>query len=233
MITAVAQEVALLGVTRAAHFTPSKNLFHIIQDAQIRSSKDLADLAPEYFDPTDLERYDHRPDMTCVSFTYPNGFYLAKARAKQQFASFPDWVCLMLNTSLLSRPGVLFSPCNAGKGHGAYLEPGVTGLRACFASPTVLGYQRKPHHHPGAATDQQAEALIPGPIPLSDVLSIVVPSAEAASEEYARLDVGGLHPGRLNWVVSPLMFDRNRLSTAIQYGQQIEETTWSLPPAAP
>jgi hypothetical protein len=225
---AVSQVLAELAIPRAAHFTPSKNLFHIVQDGQIRSSKELAELAPEYFDPTDIERFDRHPDMTCVSFTYPNGYYLAKARQKPKFARFPDWVCLMLSPNVLTRPGVLFCPCNAAKAGGAYADPGAVALRSCFANPSVMGYTRGPRHYPQAATDQQAEALIPGPMPLSDLVSIVVPSVEAAGEEYARLDVGGLAPDRLNWAVSPIMFQRDRLSAAIRNGCKIEETVWSL-----
>jgi hypothetical protein len=222
----VAQALVDVALQRVAHFTPSKTLFHIAQDGQIVSSKELAALAPEYFDPTDVERFDRHPDMTCVSFTYPNGYYLAQARTKPQFARFPDWVCLMLTPSILTRPGVLFSPCNAAKANGAYAQPGAAALRRCFADPSVLGYSRGPGHNPQAATDLQAEALIPGPIPLSDILAIVVPSAEAAGEDYARLDVGGLNPERFNWVVSPSIFDRNELSNAIRRGRSIEETIW-------
>ncbi|PWK84581.1 uncharacterized protein DUF4433 [Lentzea atacamensis] len=227
MTETVIQALTDLAIQRVAHFTPSKNLFHIVQDGQVRSSKELADLAPEYFDPTDVERFDQHPDMTCVSFTYPNGFYLAKAKVKPQFSRFPDWVCLMLNPSILTRPGALFCPCNAARAGGRHAKPGAAALRSCFADPSLQGYRRGSSHHTQAATDQQAEALVPGPIPLADVLSIVVPSEEAAGEEYARLDVGGLAPDRLNWVVSPVMFHRDRLSAAIRNGHKIEETVWS------
>lgn len=225
----VAGTLADLGVPRVAHFTPSKNLFHIMQDGQIRSSKDLAGCAPEYFDPTDLVRFDQHPDKTCVSFTYPNGYYLAMARRKAQFARFPDWVCLMITPQVLTRPGVLFSPCNAAKGSGAYVREGSAAFRSCFDDPSILGWSRGANHHPQTATDLQAEALVPGPIPLSDVMAIVVPSPEAAGNEYARLAVGGLEPERLNWIVSPVMFDRDRLSSAIRSGDPIEESQW-LPP---
>nr|WP_271209443.1 DarT ssDNA thymidine ADP-ribosyltransferase family protein [Rhodococcus wratislaviensis] len=229
MTDTLAAALADAGIPRVAHFTPSKNLFHIVQDGQIRSSKDLADLAPEYFDPTDLERFDRHPDKTCVSFTYPNAYYLAMARKKAQFARFPDWVCLMINPRVITRPGVLFSPCNAAKGGGVYAQVGAAAFRSCFDDPSVMGWRRGPRHHPQTATDLQAEVLVPGPIPLSDVMAIVVPSVEAAGNDYARLDIGGLNPAGLNWIVSPVMFDRGSLSTAIRYGRIIEESVW-LPP---
>lgn len=107
MIDAIAVSQALdqLGVTRLAHFTPSKNLPHILRDGMIRSSKDLAENAPEYFSPTDRERFDQHPDKVCCSFQYPNGYYLAKARGKTEFSNYPDWVCLLLDIQLAERPG--------------------------------------------------------------------------------------------------------------------------------
>lgn len=225
----VATALADVGVSRVAHFTPSKNLFHIVQDGQIRSSKDLADLAPDYFDPTDLERFDRHPDKTCVSFTYPNGYYLAKARNKKQFARFPDWVCLMINPQVLTRPGVLFSPCNAATANGAHAGSGAAALRSCFDNTSVTGWPRGSKHHPQAATDLQAEALVPGPIPLSDVMAIVVPSVEAAGNDYARLDIGGFEPARFNWILSPVMFNRDSLSNSIRNGRTIGESVW-IPP---
>nr|WP_234901228.1 DarT ssDNA thymidine ADP-ribosyltransferase family protein [Mycolicibacterium fluoranthenivorans] len=213
---------------RVAHFTPSKNLFHIIQDGQIRSSKDLADRASEYFAPTDLERFDRHPDKTCVSFTYPNGYYLSRARKKPQYSRFPDWVCLLIQVRVLERSGVLFSPCNAATGRGAYAKEGPAALQACFSSSTPSGFTRGQRHHPRAATDLQAEALIPGPIPLSDLIAIVAPSADAAGNEYARLAIGGLNPDGLDWLIAPVMFDRDGLSASLRYGSPaVTEEPWS------
>lgn len=227
MTGSIVRIVTELGIERLAHFTPSKNLFHIIQDGQIRSNSELADMAPEYFAPTDLERFDSHPDMTSVSFTYPNGYYLAQARRKPQFSRFPDWVCLMLETEVLSRAGVLFSPGNAARGRGVHLAGGPTALQECFASVSITGYRRGAFHLATAATDVQAEALVPGPIGLDHLTSIVVPSKHAAGDEYARLDVGGLAPDRFNWIVAPQMFDRDRLSRAIRLGDVIDEFMWS------
>lgn len=232
MTVTVADVLSTLGVKRVAHFTPSKNLFHIVQDGQVTSSADLATHAPEYFDPTDTDRFDRRPEMTCVSFTYPNGFYLSKAQVKSQFERFSDWVCLLLDANLLTRPGVLFSPCNAARGGGAYLAEGPDGLQSCFENPSVMGYTRSSLHHPFAATDLQAEALIPGPISLTELLGIVVPTSDDAGNEFARLEIAGLNPSQYKWLISPVFFNRNSLRYSIQNGRQIEEIPWT-PPAAP
>jgi hypothetical protein len=225
---AVAAVVTELGLERIAHFTPSKNLPHILGDGVISSSKDLAEQAPEYFDPTDIERFDEHPEMVCCSFAYPNAYYLDRARSKPRFRRYPDWVCLLLSADLLTTDGTLFSPCNAAKGRGEYLKPGAEALRACFglSSPPTHTWTRGPKHHPQASTDLQAEALIPGPIALSHLISIVVPSAMIARDEAVRLEVCGVDPKLFNWVISPTMFKKNSLSSVLRFGGTVEETPW-------
>jgi hypothetical protein len=223
----VADKVAALGLVRIVHFTPAKNLHHIVADGQIRPTTDLAQLTPEYFAPTDAMRRDAHPELTCVTFTYPNPFYFETARGKEQFRRFPDWMCLLIRSKVLTRGGTLFAPCNAARDGGAYLMPGTEGLERCFASPTVLNYRRGSSHHPLCATDLQAEALVPGPIPLSDVTAIVTPTVDSARNGYARLNAAGLDPGRFKWLISPVMFTKWPLANAIQHGSPIGETVWA------
>jgi hypothetical protein len=225
----VSEALDRLGVTRLAHFTPSKNLPHILHDGMIRSSKDLADNAPEYFSPTDRERFDRQPDKVCCSFQYPNGYYLAKARVKPEFLNYPDWICLLLDIRLAERPGTLFSVCNAAKGSGAYLKPGGEAVLACFA-PTVFEWIRGKQHHPQAPTHLQAEVLVPGPIELSHLHGIVVPSAEAATNEYGRLGTLGVNRDGLRWITAPVFFNRITLSSRLRFGGPIEEQDW--PPSS-
>ena len=222
----VAAKVVELGITQVVHFTPAKTFFHIAADGQITPSQQLEVLAPDYFDPTDPERLDNHPEMSCVTFTYPNPFYFDKARKKPRFKPFPDWVCLLIKADVLTRDGVLFSPCNAAKGRGAYLMVGAEGLARCFAKTTVTGYGRKSTHNPLAATDLQAEALIPGAIPLSDIIAIVLPTAAAVATVQAQLRAGGQDPSQFEWVYSEMMFQRDQLSTALQYNQSVEVTAW-------
>lgn len=225
---AVTETRTAVGLTRLAHFTPAKNLFHITRDGQIRSSKDLADNARDYFDPTDPERYDRHPDRVCCSLQYPNAYYLAKAKIKSPFLNYRDWVCLLLDAALVDKPGTLFSTCNAAKGSGAHLRPGAQALLDCYADVTrPAGYQRGPRHLRGAATDLQAEALILGPVPVTAVTGVVVADAETAREQYAILDRYGHEPERFQWFAAPVFFDRDRLSSRIRNGGTIVETLWS------
>ncbi len=154
MTNSIVDTLNWLQLKRVAHFTPSKNLFHIIQDGQIRSSKDLADRASEYFAPTDLERFDRHPDKTCVSFTYPNGYYLSRARKKPQYSRFPDWVCLLIQVRVLERSGVLFSLAMLRRGGevrtrrrgacgaaGLFQQFDPIGIHARATPPPTCGYR--------------------------------------------------------------------------------------------
>ncbi|MFD4595732.1 DarT ssDNA thymidine ADP-ribosyltransferase family protein [Streptomyces rubiginosohelvolus] len=224
----VEQALAECKATRLAHFTPARNLFHIVRDGAIRSSSDLAESASGYFSPTDKERFDRNPDKVCCTFEYPNGYYLAQAKGKPDYVNYPDWVCFFLDVDLACRPGTLFAPCNAAKQYGAFLKKGGKALRECFSSVSD-GWPRGPRHLVGAATNLQAEVLIPGPIAMDRVMSIAVPTPEAASTEFSRLKIMGLDPARLSWVVSPTLFDKFKLSNQVRNGGLIAETSW-VPP---
>jgi hypothetical protein len=226
-MTSVRDAISVVGVTRLAHFTPSKNLPHIISDQMIRSSKDLADNAPEYFDPTDRLRFDQHPDKLCCSLQFPNGYYLAQARRKPEFTNYPDWACLLLDVDLLERPGTLFSPCNAATASGAHLKPGGDALAACYTGVSEPGgWTRGRSHQIGAPTDVQAEALVPAPVELSYLKAIVVPTGAAAANEVGRLKQLGVTSVDITWVVAPVFFDRNALSSRIRFGGPIDEVPW-------
>jgi hypothetical protein len=223
----VNQVLRHLNITRLAHFTPAKNLWHIMEDGQIRSSKDLAENAPEYFDPTDRERLDLHPEMVCCSLEYPNSYYLAKAKLRREFINYPEWVCLLLDPTLLLRPGTLFSGCNGAKEGGAYLALGGQALLDCYADPSIpAGYTRGPRHPRQVPTDLQAEAQVVGPVELSYLRGIVVPTADAALNLHGILNRGGFAPSRFVWSVAPDFFSTAALR-GLRDGRLLVEQVWN------
>lgn len=218
-----------LAVTRLTHFTPAMNLFHIAEDGVIRSSKDLAENAAEYFTPTDIKRLDQHPDMICCNFEYPNGYYLSDACRKPEFTNYPDWVCLLLDAELVLKPGTLFCGCNSAFAGGAYIRSSGQALLDCFADTAQpkTQYTRRSRHHPGAATDLQAEALVPGPVDLSHLKGIVVASSGAARQLCGDLSRYDLRPERFRWLVAPVFFDRDILSNRVRFSGIIAETLWT------
>lgn len=102
----------------------------------------------------------------------------------------------------------------------------------CWADPSIPGaYPRLSTHHPAVPTDLQAEVLIPGPIDLSEVISIVAPTAEQVQTLVGFLESVHLHPKRYEWRYSPMLFDVVRLPNAIRYGRDIPEIIWHVPEA--
>lgn len=227
---AVAAELADMELARLTHFTPARNLPHILRDGQLRSVADLAQDVRACYNITDLQRLDGRPDRVCCSFQYPNGFYFAKAQGKAGSVNYPDWVCIILDKMVAATSDTLFCPRNAAASAGSTVRPGVEGLRACYAK-TVIGqqvYTRGPNHDPASPTDVQAEILVVAPVPLSAIRAIVFPSDAAAAEEYGRLDRFGLvPPDGVEYVISPGMFDKWAITRAVQNSQNFSETSWS------
>jgi hypothetical protein len=225
----VAAELADMKLARLAHFTPARNLPHILRDGQLRSVADLAEDVRACYTATDLKRLDGRRDRVCCSLQYPNGFYFGIAKHNAASQNYPDWVCLLLDKTVAASPDTLFCPRNAASSAGL-LRSGVEGLRACYA-PTVIGqraYNRGPNHDPGSPTDVQAEVLVVAPVPMSAIRAIVFPNEAAAQEEYGRLDRFGLVPPRsVNYVISPAMFDKWAITRAVQNSQYFSETLWS------
>ncbi|MFG1923294.1 DarT ssDNA thymidine ADP-ribosyltransferase family protein [Cryptosporangium sp. NPDC048952] len=232
---AVATALNDLPLTRLTHFTPALNLPNILFDRQLRSAADLSEDVRACYRNTDLQRLDGRPDKVCCSLQYPNGFYFDIARRKSDVANYPDWVCLLLDKIVAAADDTLFCPRNAAAA-GSVTLPGPDGLKACYAE-SVLGQggqtrTRGQHHDPASPTDVQAEVLVTAPVPLSMIRAIVFPTEAAAIEEYGRLDrFGLLPPPDMQWVISPGMFDKWTITSAVQNRQYFPETTWSPTPS--
>jgi hypothetical protein len=232
----IAAELATLPLARLTHFTPARNLSHIIDDGYLRSVADLSEDVRACYRQTDLQRLDGHPDKICCSLQYPNVYYLDIAKRRPDAINYPDWICLLLDRNLLAVEGTLFSARNAAA-TASDLTPGVAGLQSCYVrSVTGQGGQvraRGSQHDPGSPTDVQAEALVSAPVPLSAVHAIVFPTEAAAAEEYGRLDrIGSLPPATISWMISPGMFNRATIVDAVRYSRYFSETTWS-PSATP
>lgn len=212
-------------LTRLTHFTPSRNLPHILQDGELRSVADMTDDVRACYNPTDLKRLDGQLDKISCSFQFPNSFYWEIARRAS--VNYPDWTCLVIDKMAAAMNGTFFCPRNASAERGT---PGLDALRRCYA-PTVVGQggktrSRGARHDPRSATDVQAEVQLVAPVPLSVVRAMVFPTREAAEEEYGRLDRLSLIPRGLTWLVAGKMFDKWAVSKAVTDSQYFQEDPW-------
>ena len=228
----VADQIRALGVSRLVHFTPARNLPHILEDAELRSVASMRNDVRACYTPTDRARHDGHPDKLCCSVQYPNPFYFRDAKGRGS-ANYPDWVHLLLDPLLAATLGTVFTRRNAAAAAAA-AAPGIDGLLACYARQ-VRGSgghsrHRGPSHDPACPTDLQAEVLLPAPVALSAVHAIVFPTEAAALNEYGRLDRAGLLADAPPFVVCPGMSDAQAVTAAVTAGVELEESAW-LPPS--
>ena len=213
------------GITRLCHFTPSRNLPHIIAGMNgILATSNLENSERQVFNATDLKRLDGHKGHICCSIEYPNGWYFSTARSQE--AIFKDWIILLIKRDYLWKVGTRFCPRNASAGYGSYIASGIEGFRLLYQdSITGAGnrtIQRSTTHLPSCPTDNQAEVLIPNRVKIEDITGIVVRDAKQAQNERCRLRLLGLEVN-LNFYVAPTFYREDALSRAIRCGRRPEE----------
>lgn len=221
----LADEVAARGIRRLCHFTPSRNLAHVLADGEgLLATRCLQDDERKIVNATDLKRMDGHPGHICCSIEFPNAHYFRRARAGEIL--FKDWVVVLIDPSVLLLDGVRFCPCNAATGSGKHIQDGLVGFNALFA-PRVDGgsgrsFTRSSTRSKAVPTDMQAEVLIPDRVPIGKITAIAVRSEEQAKLEISRLRALNVTPPP--FVIAPSFYDADALRDALRAGKAPEET---------
>ena len=229
MIETIKQEVESRGITRLCHFTPSRNLVHILTGTTgILATKKLQKDERSVFTSTDLERLDRHEAYICCSIEYPNAWYFDKAKSKDEL--FKDWVVLFINPKYLWLPDTRFCPRNAASGYGRNVAEGKEAFLSMFerSVPGASGktFTRSNTHLACCPTDNQAEVLIPDQIGMADILAIAVPTETQAKNEAVRLSILGVPEDSFSFVIAPILFDKYNLKDAISSGKRPKETPY-------
>ncbi len=217
----IRQEVQRRGITRLCHFTQSRNLSHILGDCPGILSRQSLEQADLPHNPTDPDRWDGHNDLVCCSLEFPNVYYFQVAQGRDRL--FRDWVVLLIKPDFLWQSGTLFCPCNAARDKGAYIQAGYKAFLSLFDSKDTRGQQpirRSPYHLQRAPTNLQAEILVPDPIPLDCIQTIVVKDKAQKDREVRRLELQKI-PLRYDIWAVPECFDRVKLPKLIQGGCDI------------
>lgn len=219
-------DCAKRGITRLCHFTPSRNLIHVLASGYLKDRRTLDLEARDEVNPTDEYRLDGHLDKICCSVEYPNSYYLDIVTRKELI--FLDWVILFIDPVVLWSPGTLFCPRNAAAENGSLIADGWPGYESMFA-PRVQGtggrvFRRQLSHLSCSPTDLQAEVLVPGPIPLEAIRGMAMLTEKQANTERARWDTLGLTPPTAQTVVAPVLFDKMALTKHIWTGRRPTET---------
>jgi len=211
----VLNEAGQRGITRLCHFTKAVSLAHILASGTLRDVEYLRD-SPDGYRPTDERRLDGHLGHISFSLEYPNSWYFREARKRDE--QFTEWVVLTADPVLLATPGTRFCPHNAARHSGSGIQDGLGAFEAMFAE-RVGQRVREPHHPAWWPTDDQAEVLVPGPIPITAVRSVILQSDEQAALENFRLRELGLreHPP---FVIAPDLFEADKLSSQLRKGSR-------------
>jgi hypothetical protein len=229
MINAIKLEAERRGITRLCHFTPSRNLVHILTgETGILATQNLTENERSVFTQTDLQRLDGHGGYICCSIEYPNVWYFDNAKSKDNL--FKDWVVLFIDPKYLWLLGTRFCPRNAASNSGRNVAEGEGAFLGMFTNAVTGAYgktrERSPNHLTCCPTDDQAEVLIPDQIAISDILSIAVPTESQAKNEAARLSIMGVPEDRFKFVIAPEIFEKYTLSNLIRSGKRPPETPW-------
>lgn len=231
---AIRAEAERRGISRLAHFTPTRNLVHIAtSDEGLKSTKMLEEEERSEFNQQDLERLDGHPDHISCSIEYPNAYYFSKKKeaARGEKRIFPNWVCLLLSPHRLWAGSTLLCPHNAAGWGGTNVTAGFDSFMSMFADKVEAPRdtwvrQGQPECCP---TDAQAEVLVHRQVPLRDVLGIVVESASQATDTYAILEQLKAPVEDLPLFVSPDFYLPRRLAGGLRAGRRPVEEAWHPP----
>lgn len=224
VISSIRSEARRRGITRLCHFTPSRNLGHIVRGHRgVLATHYLEQDEEAVLNPTDLDRFDGYPDHVCCSIQYPNSWYFKDARAKEQV--FLDWVVLLIKPYYLWQIGSKFSPRNAAAQHGELVSEGPAAFMSMFA-PTIDGagghtFTRGPDHPSYLPTDEQAEVLIPDQVHRQDVMAVAVFDDAQAKREVAALRLQDQEPPPM--LIVPEFYRPRVLSARLRAGRVPDE----------
>jgi hypothetical protein len=233
-VEAIRAEAERREISRLAHFTPVRNLVHIVNsDEGLKSTKTMAEEERAEFNQQDLQRLDRYPDHISCTIEYPNAYYYRNKRseARGEERLFPDWVCLLLAPKHLWAETTLLCPHNAAGWGGERVSSGLESFMSMFADEVEAPRRtwRRQSQPDCCPTDVQAEVLVHRQVPLLDVLGIVVESESQARDTYVKLEQLEAPVDDLPLFICPTFFDPPRLAGHLRRGQLPVEEAWHPP----
>jgi hypothetical protein len=231
---AIRAEAERREISRLVHFTPLRNLVHIVTSEEgLKSTKMLLEEERAEFNQQDLDRLDGHPDHISCTIEYPNAYYMQskKSGARGDALIFPNWVCLLLSPTHLWADSTLLCPHNAAGGGGTSVGSGLNTFMSMFADQINAprgnwSRQRQPDCCP---TDAQAEVLVHRQVPLEDVLGIVVATESQAADTHVILEQLEAPLEKLPLFVSPDFYAPARLYAGLRNGRLPVEVPWNPP----
>jgi hypothetical protein len=214
------KEVNIRRIDNLIHFTPTINLYSILENGELMSRTKLESLDIEQFDIldyvqfTDDIRYDDKNYIN-LSLSSPNTYLLSKFKEKTKNDPTITWCILKIEKKFIFYHDTLFSVTNAAS-NAAKRQFGITGdlekFRMLFKEQlninTFNGVRSLNRNgvHPKYPTDVQAEILVRDSIPSESIIEVCFESEEKLAEAKAAMSSFDTS----NFVVDKEIFSPNR-----------------------
>lgn len=195
-------------IRRLVHFSPRRNLIGMFQLGGIWPREKLVEYAKShanedllaYVTWNDSVRLDSRQDCVNLSIERINSFLFPrfKQRFEDRFNDEEPWCVIEIDPDVLLTPGTVFTKANAAsrqvKRFGT--APGLEGLQALFKDRIVTQTMFSTHVDvrtktlpSGCPTSVQAEAMVPGIIPLEKLKGLVFEAEQDLLEIKCMLEI--------------------------------------------
>lgn len=195
------KEIKERGIEYLIHFTPTLNLYSILENGELMSRKKLENLDIEQFDIldyvqfTDDVRYDDKSYIN-LSLSGPNTFLFSRFRQKTETDFTINWCVLKIDPKYIYDNETLFSITNAAS-NAAKKQFGISGdlekFKMLFLNQLNLNTFNgvRPINRgsilPKYPTDVQAEILVKDNIQSDSIIAICFESEKQLAEAKAAM----------------------------------------------
>lgn len=202
------------------HFTPTINLYSILENKELMSRAKLENLDIAQFDIldyvqfTDEVRYDDKNYIN-LSLSGPNTFLFSRFRQKTKDDCTINWCVLKIDPKHIYDKETLFSVTNAAS-NAAKRQFGISGdlsnFRILFSEQlninTYSGMRtiNRNSIHARYPTDVQAEILVKNIVPSESIIAVCFESEENLAEAKAAMSYFDTN----NFIVDKEIFSPNR-----------------------
>lgn len=213
-------EIDKRGIEFLIHFTPTINLFSILENNELMSRAKLESLDIEQFDIldyvqfTDDVRYDDKSYIN-LSLSAPNTFLFSRFRQKTKNDFTINWCILKIDPKHIYDNDTFFAVTNAAS-NSAKKQYGISGdlekFKMLFKEQlninTFNGVRTLNRNslHSKYPTDVQAEILVKNTIPAESIISVCFESEDKLAEAKAAMSSFDTS----KFVVDKVIFSSNR-----------------------
>jgi hypothetical protein len=207
-------EISRRGIEYLIHFTPTINLYSILEQGKLMSRRALENLDFEQFDVldyiqfTDSVRYDDKSFIN-LSISGPNTFLFSQFQERTKDDITISWCILKIDPKHIYEKDTKFAVTNAAS--NAAKSIGVTGdiekFKMLFANNINIPFGVRNRLNSKFPTNVQAEVLVKDGIPIESIIQVCFDSQESLASAKAALSEFNTS----NFVVDKEIFSPNRV----------------------